>query len=76
MEREHIGLYDIVTDINFRNRGFAEQMILHLLRWGRENGARYSYLAVVANNAPAWRLYSKLGYKEVYRYWYRVKDNA
>lgn len=74
IEREYIGLYDIVTDINYRNRGFGEQMILNLLKWGKENGAKYSYLAVVANNTPALRLYSKLGYSEIYEYWYRVKD--
>lgn len=73
IEREYIGLYDIVTDAHVRNRGFAEQMILNLLKWGKENGATSSYLAVVANNAAAQRLYSKLGYSEVYKYWYRVK---
>ncbi|MDY8022035.1 GNAT family N-acetyltransferase [Paenibacillus polymyxa] len=75
IEREYIGLYDIVTDINYRNRGFAEQMILNLLKWGKENGAKYSYLAVVSNNEPALRLYSKIGYSEIYKYWYRVKDS-
>jgi len=74
IERECIGLYDIVTDPDYRNRGLAEQMILRLLRWGKENGAKISCLAVVASNAPALRLYSKLGYSEVYKYWYRVKD--
>jgi GNAT superfamily N-acetyltransferase len=76
IEREYIGLYDIVTDIQYRNRGLGEQMILNLLKWGKANGAQYSYLAVVANNAPARRLYSKIGYSEVYKYWYRVKDNV
>jgi hypothetical protein len=74
IERGYIGLYDIVTDINYRNRGFAEQMILNLLKWGKVNGAKYSYLAVVSNNEPALRLYSKIGYSEIYKYWYRVKD--
>lgn len=74
IERGYIGLYDIVTDERYRNRGFAEQMILHLLHWGKANGAGYSYLAVVAENAPALRLYSKLGYSEIYKYWYRVKN--
>jgi len=74
VEREYIGVYDIVTDEHFRNRGFGEQMVLNLLKWGKENGAKYSYLAVVANNQPALRLYSKIGYEEIYRYWYRVKD--
>ncbi|WP_068775733.1 GNAT family N-acetyltransferase [Paenibacillus sp. FJAT-26967] len=76
IEREYIGLYDIVTDIHFRNRGFAEQMILHLLKWGKENGASYSYLAVVSNNEPALRLYSKIGYSEIYKYWYRVMNTV
>jgi ribosomal protein S18 acetylase RimI-like enzyme len=73
IERGYIGLYDVVTEVSHRNRGFGEQMIRSLLRWGRKNGAEYSYLAVVANNAPALRLYEKLGYSEIYRYWYRVK---
>jgi len=75
IEREYIGLYDIVTDKNYRNRGFAEQMILNLLKWGKENGAKHSYLAVVLSNEPALRLYSKIGYSEIYKYWYRVKNN-
>lgn len=75
IEREYIGLYDIVTDQNYRNRGIGEQMILNLLKWGKENGARHSYLAVVSSNGPARRLYSKIGYSEVYTYWYRVKNS-
>ncbi|WP_339239602.1 GNAT family N-acetyltransferase [Paenibacillus sp. FSL R5-0517] len=74
IERGYVGLYDIITDANFRNRGLAEQMILHLLHWAKENGATSSYLQVVANNAPAVKLYAKLGYSEVYSYWYRVKE--
>jgi hypothetical protein len=76
IEREYIGLYDIVTDSNFRNRGFGEQLILNLLKWGKENGAKYSYLAVLFNNDPALRLYSKIGYSEIYKYWYRVKEKV
>lgn len=74
IERGYVGLYDIITDANFRNQGLAEQMILHLLHWAKENGATSSYLQVVANNAPAVKLYAKLGYSEVYSYWYRVKE--
>jgi len=73
IEREYLGLFDIVTDPDYRNQGYAEQMILHLLHWGKQHGARHSYLAVVANNTPALRLYEKIGYTEIYKYWYRVK---
>lgn len=75
IERGYIGLYDIVTEERFRNRGFGEQMILNLLKWGKENGASYSYLAVVSSNAAALSLYSKIGYSELYKYWYRVKND-
>jgi len=73
IEREYLGLFDIVTDPDYRNQGYAEQMILHLLQWGKQHGARHSYLAVIANNAPARQLYEKIGYAEIYKYWYRVK---
>lgn len=74
IEREYIGLYDIVTDVRYRNRGFGKQLVLNILQWGKSHGARYSYLAVVMNNASALHLYSKLGFSEQYKYWYRVKD--
>ncbi|GAA0383648.1 GNAT family N-acetyltransferase [Paenibacillus motobuensis] len=76
IEREYLGLFDIVTHPDYRNQGYAGQMILHLLQWGKQHGARYSYLAVVANNAPALRLYEKIGYSEIYKYWYRVKEHS
>ncbi|WP_421616980.1 GNAT family N-acetyltransferase [Brevibacillus sp. TJ4] len=74
IERDYIGLYDIVTDARFRNEGYGTQLVHHLLHWGKENGAKFSYLAVLRDNAPAHRLYAKLGYEEVYTYWYRVKS--
>ncbi|MFD0710856.1 GNAT family N-acetyltransferase [Paenibacillus sp. GCM10027626] len=73
IERGYIGIYDIVTDEAMRNRGFGEQLLLHLLHWGKENGASYSYLAVLQNNPAAQRLYDKLGFKECYTYWYRTQ---
>jgi ribosomal protein S18 acetylase RimI-like enzyme len=73
LERGYLGIFDIVTDLHYRNRGFGEQLMLNLLKWGKENGAEYAYLQVMLNNAPALSLYSKLGFQESYRYWYRVK---
>jgi GNAT superfamily N-acetyltransferase len=75
VERGFIGLYDIVTDARFRNKGYGKQLVGHLLYWGKEHGAAYSYLAVLRNNAPALRLYANMGYSEVYSYWYRVKKD-
>lgn len=72
-ERGYVGLFDITTAPGFRNRGLGRQLVLHLLRWGQANGATQSYLQVMSDNAPALRLYDKLGFRDVYPYWYRVK---
>ncbi|MED4036209.1 GNAT family N-acetyltransferase [Niallia taxi] len=73
LENNCIGLFDIVTSEKQRNRGYGFKLIQSILQWGKENGARLAYLQVMLNNPPALKLYSKLGFKEVYQYWYRIK---
>jgi GNAT superfamily N-acetyltransferase len=71
IEGDYVGLYDIVTDSNYRKQGHATELLIHILKWARENGATQSYLQVVKANTPAVTLYKKLGYQEIYTYWYR-----
>lgn len=73
VERRCLGLYDIVTHPNYRNLGLGEQLVSSILRWGRERGAEHATLAVLKENTPALRLYSKFGFIDNYEYWYRVK---
>ncbi|WP_246536812.1 GNAT family N-acetyltransferase [Paenibacillus cookii] len=73
IEDHMVGLFDIVTSEQHRNRGYGEQLIRNILRWAKENGATQSYLQVLQHNPPAHRLYEKLGYRQIYSYWYRVK---
>jgi ribosomal protein S18 acetylase RimI-like enzyme len=73
VEDTYLGLYDIVIDKKYRNQGFGKMIIDNLLKWGSSKGAEIAYLQVLTDNAPAIRMYEKLGFKEVYKYWYRIK---
>jgi GNAT superfamily N-acetyltransferase len=73
LQSGYIGLFDIVTDIDFRSRGYGQQVVKSILAWGKQNNAKKAYLQVMLDNMPALNLYSKIGFIEQYQYWYRVK---
>jgi hypothetical protein len=73
-ERGYMGLFDIVTAEQVRKQGIGQHLILALLNWGQLNGATQAYLQVMQDNLPARRLYQKLGFQEIYTYWYRIKS--
>ena len=71
-ENGHVGLFDVFTDPEQRRQGLATDITLALLGWGAGLGATRAYLQMVPDNDAADRLYQRLGFEEVYRYWYRV----
>lgn len=75
IEDEYIGLYEVVIAENYRNKGYGKELILNMLNLGKSKGAKNAYLQVVVANTPAVKLYSNIGFKEVYQYWYRIKAN-
>lgn len=76
LERGYLGLYDIVTAEGHRRQGLGTVLVNSLLNWGKDHGAIIAYLQVMADNEPALHLYNKLGFRESYPYWYRVKPPA
>jgi ribosomal protein S18 acetylase RimI-like enzyme len=72
LEGPYIGLFDIVTHPARRGQGLGTKLIHNILSWARARGAQTAYLQVMLENGPALRLYDKLGFKELYQYWYRV----
>jgi ribosomal protein S18 acetylase RimI-like enzyme len=68
-----LGIFDVVVDRAERRRGHGERLMRGLLAWGHEQGAREAYLQVMLSREPALALYDKLGFREAYSYWYRVK---
>lgn len=75
LERDLFGLFDIVTHANNRNQGFGTRLIKGMLGWAKSQGGAVSYLQVMDENIPARRLYRRLGFKDVYSYWYRVPSS-
>ncbi|MFP4662210.1 MAG: GNAT family N-acetyltransferase [Halanaerobiales bacterium] len=73
-ENKYFGLFDIIVSEEYRGRGYGEELIKSMLSFARNNSARTAYLQVVKSNIPAINLYKKLGFTELYKYWYRVKD--
>ena len=74
LDRDDLGIYAIYTDEAYRSRGFARAICNTIINRGIEMGANYSYLQVVEGNTPAVSLYSSLGYKYNYTYWFRSKS--
>ena len=72
IDQDYVGIYDVITAQAYRNQGLCSYLLWNLLQQCKPY-ASSSYLAVVAVNEPAKRVYAKLGYKESYTYWYRIK---
>jgi len=76
VERDHLGLFDIVTVPDARRNGVARKLVSALMRWGAEKNATTAWLSVIADNERAKPLYTQLGFRELYRYHYRVAGNG
>lgn len=72
IENDNIGLFDITVDKMYRNCGYGQQLLINMLKVGKSQGAKNAYLQVMLDNFPALNLYKKLGFKEKYKYYYRV----
>lgn len=72
LERNYLGLYFVATAQKQRGKGYARQLILAMLDYGKHNGATQAYVQVEIDNQSAISLYDKLGFTEVYQYFYRI----
>ena len=73
IEREIVGLFDIVVHPERRRRGHGRALVESLLQRAADMGARTAYLQVLNDNAGARSLYASLGFEPLYEYSYRVQ---
>ena len=64
-----------LTSPEMRTMGFGTGLVSGLLDWARENGALHAYLQIEKRNALGIRLDTRLGFQEIYQYWYRVPED-
>ncbi|HEY4138901.1 MAG TPA: GNAT family N-acetyltransferase, partial [Casimicrobiaceae bacterium] len=69
------GVYDMVTDAEFRRRGVASAIVAELLSWAWQHGATSAYLQVDAANAAALAVYRRYGFATAYTYHYRARPS-
>ncbi|MHA1949208.1 MAG: GNAT family N-acetyltransferase [Candidatus Thorarchaeota archaeon] len=74
VEDKWLGLFNVASHPDLRGRGVAIAVNTALSKWGEQRGARVAYLQVESENLPAQKLYDKLGFQQMYTYWYRKLD--
>lgn len=74
LDRSYMGIYAIHVHPRYRGLGYARSICTSLLNIGKEMGLDGAYLQVVYGNVPAKNLYLSLGFKDFYKYWFRVLD--
>lgn len=71
LDRDYAGLYAIHVHQNFRGQGLGRAVCQSLLAAAMEEGASSAYLQVVKGNSRAKNLYTSLGFRDFYTYWFR-----
>ena len=75
LDGQLLGLFDIATHPDFRQRGFARSLVQELCASGTSAGAKTAYLQVQEDNFSAITLYAALGFTPAYRYGYRIEGD-
>jgi len=73
LERDAVGLYEVLVHPAHRGQGLGRQLVQGLLHWAGQQGATHADLQVQGDNLRARQLYAGLGFAPVYGYHYRLK---
>ena len=73
LEKGIANILNVVTDKNFRGRGFGKFVVIETINEAKRRGGVDAFLYVLKNNNIAINMYKSIGFKKVYSYWYRDK---
>lgn len=68
------GIQQVVVERSVRRQGLGRELVSSALRWARLRGARQAWLQVIAANRNAVSLYSAMGFRPSYSYFYWQKE--
>jgi GNAT superfamily N-acetyltransferase len=69
---ELAGILNLATRPDAQRQGHATQLLMGALKWAKAKGATTAWLQVELGSDNTEQLYKKIGFREVYRYIYRV----
>ncbi len=76
VEQGYALIQNVIVNSESRSIGIGEKLCRGILAKIKELGAEHAYLQVVQTNEVAKKLYTKLGFKKMYSYWYMMKENS
>lgn len=74
IEENSVGIFDILVKEDKRGKGYGKAIMQGILNEAQRRNIKNAYLQVIVGNRIAENLYDSLGFKEIYRYWYRIKN--
>ncbi|NHK30057.1 MAG: GNAT family N-acetyltransferase [Asgard group archaeon] len=72
-ERSHLGIYNMITNPEFRRQGIAKSIIYEIKKWCQDKDIENIYLQVQGDNLGAIKLYKSVNLTETFRYRYLIK---
>jgi GNAT superfamily N-acetyltransferase len=73
---ELAGILDLATRPDAQRQGHATQLVMGAVKWAKAKGATTAWLQVELGSDSTEQLYKKIGFKEVYKYIYRVLQDT
>lgn len=74
IDRDHVGIYAIYIHPDYRSRQLGKTICSSILQSAFNKGIHHAYLQVVTDNNIAKHVYHSIGFKDLYTYWFRCKN--